>query len=59
MTTCEIILTPTTEEPKICHVLAITSALNLKLCRMRDFKKQTILQYLDGDKSAFISFIIV
>ena len=25
-------LTPTTEEPKICHALATTSAFNLKLC---------------------------
>ena len=32
MTTCKIILTPTTKEPKICHALAKTSAFNLKLC---------------------------
>ena len=32
MTTCKIILTPTTKEPKICHALATTSAFNLKLC---------------------------
>ena len=31
MTTCKIILTPTTKEPKICHALATTSAFNLKL----------------------------
>ena len=37
MTTCKISLTPTTKEPKICHALAITSAFNLKLCRMRVF----------------------
>ena len=34
MTTCKIILTPTTKEPKICHALAITFAFNLKLCLM-------------------------
>ena len=32
MTTCQIILIPTTKEPKICHALATTSAFNLKLC---------------------------
>ena len=32
MTTCKIIFTPTTKEPKICHALATASALNLKLC---------------------------
>ena len=35
MTTCKIILTPTTKEPKICHALATTSAFNLKLCLMK------------------------
>ena len=34
MTTCKIILTPTTKEPKICHALGTTSAFNLKLCIM-------------------------
>ena len=34
MTTCKIILTPTTKEPNICHALATTSAFNLKLCHM-------------------------
>ena len=34
MTTCKSVLTPTTKEPKICHVLATTSAFNLKLCLM-------------------------
>ena len=37
MTTCKIILTPTTKEPKICHALAITSAFNLKLCPSMNF----------------------
>ena len=32
MTTGCIMLTPKTKEPKICHALATTSALNLKLC---------------------------
>ena len=34
MTTCKIILTPTTKEPKICHALDTTSAINLELCRI-------------------------
>ena len=34
MTTCKIILTPTTKELKICQALATTSAFNLKLCHM-------------------------
>ena len=34
MTTCKIILTPTTKEPEICHALASTSAFNLKLCHI-------------------------
>ena len=42
MTTCKIILTPTTKEPKICHALATTSAFNLKLCHI------TTLTYLDS-----------
>ena len=32
MTTCKILLTPTNKEQQICHVLATTSAFNLKLC---------------------------
>ena len=32
ITTCNIILAPTTKEPKICHAMATTSAFNLKLC---------------------------
>ena len=32
--TCKIILTPTTKEPKNCHALATTSAFNPKLCQM-------------------------
>ena len=34
MTISTITLTPTTKEPKICHALATTSALNHKLCSM-------------------------
>ena len=37
MRTCKSILTPTTEEPKICHALATTSAFHLKLCRIATF----------------------
>ena len=33
-TTCNIILTPTTKEHRICHALATTSAFNLKLCHI-------------------------
>ena len=34
MTTCKIISTLTTKEPKICYALATTSAFNLILCHM-------------------------
>ena len=44
MTTCKNILTPTTEEPKNCHDLAITSAFNLKLCPMIMVSILTCLQ---------------
>ena len=36
MTSCKIILTPTTKEPEICHALARTSAFNFRLCRLLD-----------------------
>ena len=42
MTTCKIILTPTTKEPKICHARATTSAFNLKLCHTKSEFKNTI-----------------
>ena len=32
MTTCKIILTSTTKEPKFGYALATTSAFNLKMC---------------------------
>ena len=30
----KLVWPPITKEPKICHALAMTSAFNLKLCRM-------------------------
>ena len=47
MTTCKIILTPTTKEPKICHALATTSAFNLKLCHMTTLYRALLSQ--DGE----------
>ena len=35
MTKCKRILTPKTEDSKIYHALATTSAFNLKLCLKR------------------------
>ena len=40
MTKWKSIFTPTTKEPKICHALATTSAVNLKLCHMTFITKQ-------------------
>ena len=37
MKTCKIMWTPTTEQPKMCHALATTSAINLKLCHRLNF----------------------
>ena len=39
MTTCKIILTPASKEPKIFHALATTSAFNLKLCHILLFTR--------------------
>ena len=43
MTTCKIIWTPTTKEPKFCHALATTSAFNLKLCHIQHMSWNLIL----------------
>ena len=49
---CKIILTPTTKEPKVCHALVTTSALNLKLCsRIQESPFAIYLYALNNGKS--------
>ena len=41
MRTSKVMLTLKTKDPKICHVLALNSAFNLKLCPMTALKNFT------------------
>ena len=56
MTTCKIILTPTTKEPKKCYALTTTSAFNLKLFHIlvQLLEKKTLRKFYRAVKNKVI-----
>ena len=54
MTTCKIILIPTTKEPKISHALAVTSAFNLKLCLKQTYSEALLGALFGLSKQIFV-----